>query len=195
MKKSIILLILLASVLFMSGCDEKTQYNSTDSSQNISENSAVVEATQHEQINSSLEKDSSRNISGKGAVVEATKLEQINASLKKGPVLLKIGAEWCDACQEMEPMLAQLAAEYGDKVTVMTVDIDRSPKLADYFGINVIPDTSVIIGIKKGEYVYMREDGNVSTDRFKARILKLEDKEVFEKTLNFALKRAKTKSK
>jgi thioredoxin 1 len=195
MKISIILLILLASVLFMSGCDEKTQYNSTDSIQNISENSAVVKATQHEQINSSIENDSSRNISGKGAVVEATKLEQINSSLKKGPVLLKIGAVWCDACQEMEPMLAQLAAEYEDNVTVMTVDIDKSPKLADYFGINVIPDTSVIVGIKKGEYVYMREDGNVSTDRFKARILKLEDKEVFEKTLNFALKRGKIRSK
>jgi thioredoxin 1 len=189
------LLILLASVLFMSGCDEKTQYNSTDSIQNFSENSTVVKETQHEQINSSFKNDSSRNISGKGAVVEATKLEQINSSLKKGPVLLKIGAKWCDACQEMEPMLAQLAAEYGDKVTVMTVDIDKSPKLADYFGINVIPDTSVIVGIKKGEYVYMREDGNVSTDRFKARILKLEDKEVFEKTLNFALKRGKIRPK
>jgi|GEM_PF-2962086 thiol:disulfide interchange protein len=28
-------------------------------------------------------------------VVEVTQIEQINSALKKGPVLLKIGAEWC----------------------------------------------------------------------------------------------------
>jgi thioredoxin 1 len=167
MKKIFILLILFAAVLFTAGCTDKTQENSTDS-QNTQEKTAVVEATQ---------------------------LEQINASLQKGPVLLKIGAEWCDECQAIKPTLAQIAAEYEGKVTVMSVDINNSPKLADYFGINVIPDTSVIVGIKNGEYIYMRENGNVSSDRFKARILKLDDKEVFKKILNFALQKEKIKSK
>jgi len=168
MKKSCILLILLTALLFSAGCTEKV----------YDKNSTNLQSTQE-----------------KTAVVEATQLEQINASLQKGPVLLKIGAEWCDECQAIKPTLAQVAAEYGGKVTVMSVDIDQSPKLADYFGINVIPDTSVIVGIKNGEYIYMREDGSVSTDRFKARILKIEDKGVFEKILNFALQKEKIKSK
>jgi thioredoxin 1 len=162
MKKSSILLILLTALLFSAGCTEKV----------YDKNSTNLQSTQE-----------------KTAVVEATQLEQINSSLQKGPVLLKIGAEWCDECQAIKPTLAQVAAEYGGKVTVMSVDIDQSPKLADYFGINVIPDTCVIVGIKNGEYVYMREDGNVSMDRFKARILKLEGKGTFEKILNFALKK------
>ena len=67
MKKLIILLILLASVLFTAGCTEGPQKNSTDS----------------------------QGIQEKNAVVEVTQLEQINTSLQKGPVLVKIGAEWC----------------------------------------------------------------------------------------------------
>ena len=161
MRKAFTLLILFTALLFAAGCIENFKENSTDS-QNISEKSVVVEATQ---------------------------LEQINASLEKGPVLIKMGAEWCDSCKEMEPILSQLAAEYGGRVTVMSIDIDRSPQLANYFGYSVIPDTSVIAGIKNGEYVYMRMDGNVITDRFKARILGTADKSVLDKTLDFALQK------
>jgi thioredoxin 1 len=168
MKKQLMLLILLAAVLFITGCSEKTQNNSTNSSQNSSANYTLV---------------------------EATRLEQINASLEKGPVLVKIGADWCEDCQEMEKTLSTLASEYGDRVTIMKIDIDRSPKLATYFNYYVIPDTFVITGIKNGEYVYMQEDGNITTDRSRARILKLEEKTVFEKTLNYALKKEKTRSK
>jgi thioredoxin 1 len=168
MKEVFILLILLTAALFAAGCTEHSVLeNNSTGNQNSSEKSVVVEATQ---------------------------LEQINSSLEKGPVLVKLGAEWCDSCQEMEAILSQLAAEYGDRATVMTVDIDRSPKLANYFGYSVIPDISVIAGIKDGEYVYMREDGNVITDRFKARTLGAVDKSVLEKTLNFALKKEKTRS-
>jgi hypothetical protein len=45
----------------------------------------------------------------------------------------------------------------------------------------------VIVGIENGKYVYMKQDGKVDTDRFKARILGLQDKKVFEKVLDLAL--------
>jgi thioredoxin 1 len=160
MKDVFLLLILFTVALYTAGCIDKTLENNSTYSQNISEKSVVVEATQ---------------------------LNQINASLEKGPVLVKLGAQWCDSCQEMEPVLDQLAAEYGNKVTIMTVDIDKSPELANYFVYSVIPDISVISGIKNGEYVYMQKDGSVYSDRFKARILGAVDKTVLEKTLNFAL--------
>ena len=165
MKKLFIILILLAA-LVLAGCTEKVQDNSTNLT----------------------------NIQEKSAVVEATQLEQINTSLEKGPVLLKIGAEWCEECQNIMPILAQIEADYGDRVTVMSLDIDRSRELANYFGINVIPDSSVIVGIENGEYIYMQEDGNVSNDRFKARILKIEGKEVYEQVLDLALHKENVKS-
>ena len=121
------------------------------------------------------------------SVVELTQLEQINTSLQKGPILLKIGAEWCGPCQEMKPILKELATEYGGKATIMYLDVDKSVDLSDYFVVSSIPDSSVIVGIENGAYIYMQEDGNVTKDRFKARILGLRDKEEFEKVLNLAL--------
>lgn len=108
---------------------------------------------------------------------------------------MKIGAEWCEECQNLKPILAQIAADYEGRVTVMSMDIDNSPELADYFGIYVIPDTSVIVGLENGNYIYIQEDGSVSTDRSKAKILKIEGKEVYENVLDLALKKEKVKSK
>jgi thioredoxin 1 len=133
----------------------------------------------------------SQNISGKNAGTETTQLEQIKTSLQKGPVFLKIGAEWCEPCQEMKPILNQLSTEYKGKATIISIDVDQSPKLADYFGVSSIPDSFVIVGTKNGEYVYMQEDGSVSTDKFKGRIQGLMDKGVYEKVLNLALQKEK----
>jgi len=130
MKKSFIILILLVALL-SAGCTGKSQENSTNSPETKNESS----------------------------VVELTHLDQINTSLQKGPVLLKIGAAWCEECQNLKPILAQIAADYEGRVTVMSMDIDNSPELADYFGIYVIPDTSVIVGLENGNYIYIQEDG------------------------------------
>ena len=166
MKKLLLLLILLVIVL-SAGCTGKAQ-----------EHPGNFPETQN-----------------KSSVVEITQLDQINTSLQKGPVLLKIGAEWCEECQDMKPILAQIATDYEGRVTVMSLDIDKSPDLTNYFGIYVIPDTSVIVSIENGNYIYMQEDGNVSTDRSKAKILKNGGKEVYEDVLDFALQKEEFKSK
>ena len=67
----------------------------------------------------------SRNTQEKSDVVEATELGQINTSLQKGPVFLKIGAEWCPSCQSMKPILNELATEYRGKATIMSVDVTK----------------------------------------------------------------------
>lgn len=163
MKKLILLLILLVPMLLASGC------------------AGILSQNQKNLQNSS----------GNNAYVEATCLEQINTSLQKGPVFLKIGAEWCEPCKEMKPILNELATEYKGKATIISVDVDQSPTIADYFGVEAIPDSSVIVTIKNGKYAYMQEDGNVTTDRFKARIQGLTDKSVYEQVLNFALQKEK----
>ena len=123
----------------------------------------------------------------KVVVIETTELGQINKFLEEGPVFLKLGAEWCGACQSMKPILDELASRYGDKATMMSININKNPQLATYFDVGYIPDSSMIVGIENGTYVYMQLDGNITTDRVRARIVGLEDKEVYEKVLENAL--------
>jgi thioredoxin 1 len=123
-----------------------------------------------------------------GKVVEVSQFGQINKALQKGPVFLKIGAKWCPHCKTFEPTLKGLAKEYAGKATFMSVDIDKSPKLAGYFGASTIPDCSVIVSIKNGKYVYMQQNGKTTTTRSQARIIgEKHNKSVYEKILNFAI--------
>jgi thioredoxin 1 len=124
-----------------------------------------------------------------GKVVEITQLGQIDAALKKGPVFLRLGADWCSHCKAFGPTLKELAKEYSGKATFMTADIDRSPKLKAYFGVSRIPDCSVIVSKKNGKYVYMQQNGKTTTVRSNARIIRDQKKSVYEKVLNFAVKR------
>jgi thioredoxin-like negative regulator of GroEL len=101
---------------------------------------------------------------------------------------MKFGAEWCPYCKALDTTLKQLATEYNGKATIMSVDIDKSSKFADSFGVNDIPDTCVIVSMKNGKYVYMQQSGKTTTDISKAKIIGYEDKNVYEKVLNFALK-------
>lgn len=195
MKKLVMFLILLTAVLITSGCIEgsslnsKSSYESTGAATNSPEGAAVA-ATKEMQNNPISSQRNQEN----GTIVEVTQLEQINTSLQNGPVLLKIGAEWCEPCQEMKPILQDLATEYAGKATIMSIDVDKSPKLTDYFGVNSVPDSSVIVGIENNGYVYMQEDGKVSTDRFQSRILGLRDKQEFKNVLDLALQNGNSKS-
>jgi thiol-disulfide isomerase/thioredoxin len=193
MRKLVILLILLAAVIMTAGCNDKTQaqVSPTGESGNSAEArgaTVVAEGMQDNPIPSQGSQDNDN-------VVEVTQLEQIDTSLQKGPVLVKIGAEWCGPCQELKPILKDLAMEYAGKATIMSIDADESPKLAtDYFGSYDYPDSFVIVGIENGEYVYMQADGKVNKDRFRARILGLRDKQEFENVLDFALQKGNAKS-
>ena len=170
MKKLIVFLILLAAVLFTAGCAERTQVNSTSSDINLEKNN----------------------------VIKVTQLEQINTSLQKGPVFVKIGSKWCPACRSMTPILEKLTAEYGGKATIASIDADQSPELAQYFGVQAIPDCFVIVGIENENYVYMQEDGNISMNRSQASFVGLsgDDEKVFKKVLDLAvLQQGKNESK
>jgi thiol-disulfide isomerase/thioredoxin len=123
-----------------------------------------------------------------GKVVEVTKLDQINKALQKGPVFLRVGAVWCHHCQAFTPTLKELAKEYRGKVTFMSADIDKSPKLAEYFGVSVIPDCCVIVDIKNGKYVYMKQNGKTTTVKSAATITGDHAKSAYTKALNFAIK-------
>jgi len=60
--------------------------------------------------------------------------------LKSGkPVLVDYWAEWCGPCKQIAPVLSELAAEMGDRVTIAKMNIDQNPETPTRYGIRSIP--------------------------------------------------------
>jgi thioredoxin 1 len=102
---------------------------------------------------------------------------------------LRLGTLHCPHCRALEPTLKQLAKEYAGKATIMSVDINKSPSLAKYFGVRGVPDCSVIVSTKNGKYVYMQQNGKTTTAGSQARIIDDRSKSVYEKVLNYATRK------
>ena len=65
--------------------------------------------------------------------------ERVLKESGKRPVLVDFWATWCQPCLMLAPILEQLAKEYGDRLTMVKVDIDRESQLANTFGIRSVP--------------------------------------------------------
>lgn len=55
------------------------------------------------------------------------------------PVLVDYWAEWCGPCKMIEPILHELADEYGDKLRIAKVNIDENQQITSQFKIRGIP--------------------------------------------------------
>jgi len=82
------------------------------------------------------------------AVTDASFEEQVLKADR--PVLLKFEADWCAPCQAMKPAIEELANEYGDKLTIATLDIDQNNRTPSRFGIRGVP---TVILFKNGSVV------------------------------------------
>lgn len=59
-----------------------------------------------------------------------------NAAL---PTLVEIGSTTCIPCKEMAPILRQLEADFAGSLRVESIDVAKTPELADPFGVSTIP--------------------------------------------------------
>ncbi len=64
---------------------------------------------------------------------------QSTVASNPGLVLVKFGAEWCGPCRMMEGELDKLSAQMGGRVSVVRVDVDQHPNLAQHYGVSSIP--------------------------------------------------------
>jgi thioredoxin 1 len=75
------------------------------------------------------------------AVTDATFASEVLQSDK--PVLVDFWAEWCGPCLRVAPVLEEIAAELGDKVKVVKLDIDENPNTARDYRVMSVPTLTV----------------------------------------------------
>ncbi len=70
-------------------------------------------------------------------VVDATFAQDVLGSSK--PVLVDFWADWCGPCKMVAPVLEEIAAAHGDKLTIAKVDADANPTTSRDYGIMSLP--------------------------------------------------------
>ena len=64
------------------------------------------------------------------------------------PVVVDFWAEWCGPCRMIAPALEEISGSLGDKVKIVKLNVDESPKTAEKYGIMSSP---TLMLFKNGE--------------------------------------------
>ena len=76
--------------------------------------------------------------------------QEFNELMNEKAILVYFFATQCVPCKMLSPVLEGVAEKMKDKVTIVKVDVDRSPDLAAKFGVMSVP---TMIMFKNGRQV------------------------------------------
>jgi thioredoxin 1 len=69
------------------------------------------------------------------------------------PVLVDFTAVWCGPCKMLDPVVKDLAQEWGEKVKVVKLDVDHNPNIAMQYQVMGVPTLMLFVNGEVSERI------------------------------------------